>query len=237
MTFYPGLHHPSDAKHFPRCMISVNTIRERKSGFVVNDWMLDSGAFTELAKYGKYRHNPAIYAKQVIRWSANGDLLAAVTQDYMCEPFMLEKTGLTIEAHQRYTIKRYDSIRKAVPFSTHILPVLQGYDPDDYVEHVRQYGDRLHPGMWVGVGSVCKRNGDPKSIVAVLSAIKKERPDLRLHGFGIKLTALGNAYIRDALHSSDSMAWSFAAWKQGRNPNDWHEAQAYCTRVEERLAA
>src|SRR5689334_20502849 len=99
MTFYPGLHHPSDAQHFPRCMISVNTIRNRKSGFAVNDWMMDSGAFTELAKYGKYRDKPEVYAEQVKRWAMNGDLQAAVTQDYMCEAFMLEKTGLTIEAH------------------------------------------------------------------------------------------------------------------------------------------
>jgi hypothetical protein len=32
MTFYPGLHHPHIAHHFPRAMISINTIRKRKSG-------------------------------------------------------------------------------------------------------------------------------------------------------------------------------------------------------------
>jgi hypothetical protein len=37
MTFFPGLHHPSDAKHFPRAMISVNTLRKRKGLFVVGD--------------------------------------------------------------------------------------------------------------------------------------------------------------------------------------------------------
>lgn len=44
-------------------------------------------------------------------------------------------------------------------------------------------------------------------------------------------------YVASALHSSDLMAWSFAAWKQGRNPNNWREARAYCDRVEEILAA
>ncbi len=87
------------------------------------------------------------------------------------------------------------------------------------------------------VGSVCKRNKNPSAIEEVLRAIKAVRPDLRLHAFGTKLTALGNAYIRDNLESSDSMAWSFGAWKEGRNPNDWREAASYCDRVQQRLAA
>jgi hypothetical protein len=84
---------------------------------------------------------------------------------------------------------------------------------------------------------VCKRNGKPEAIEAVLRAIKGGRPDLRLHGFGLKLTALGNAYVRENLESSDSMAWSFGAWKAGRDPNSWEEAMRYVDRVSERLAA
>jgi ribosomal protein L11 len=45
----------------------------------------------------------------------------------------------------------------------------------------------------------------------ILKAIKAERPDLRLHGFGIKTTALSWEEVRDNLESADSMAWSFAA--------------------------
>ena len=37
-------------------MVSVNTLRKRKSDFLVEDWILDSGAFTEISKYGYYRH-------------------------------------------------------------------------------------------------------------------------------------------------------------------------------------
>lgn len=214
-------------------MISINTIRNRKSGFEVGEWVLDSGAFTELARYGAYRYEPEDYAAEIVRWSTNGKLLWATTQDYMSEPFMLEKTGLTVEEHQRLTIERYDRIRAAVPGDIHILPVLQGYTPAEYVEHIRQYGLRLTPDMWVGVGSVCKRNGSPRAIEDVLRAIKEERPDLRLHGFGLKLTALSNEYVRENLESSDSMAWSFAARMEGRSGNDWHNAESYCRRVEE----
>src|SRR5947209_7017450 len=186
MVFFPGLHHPSDAKHFPRAMISINTIRKRKGGFEVGDWLLDSGAFTQILKHGGYTESPDAYIAEIIRWSTNGNLLAAVSQDMMCETAMLERTGLTVEDHQRITIERYDIIRAGVPDHIHIMPVLQGYKPEEYVERLKAYGDRLTPGMWVGVGSVCKRNGAPKAIEAVLRAIKTERPDRRLHGFGLK---------------------------------------------------
>lgn len=90
----------------------------------------------------------------------------------------------------------------------YILPVLQGFSPESYAEHVRGYGTLLKQGHWVWVGSVCKRNGHPRQIEDVLLAIKSERPDLRLHGFGIKLTALSSVTVRSLLHSADSMAWS-----------------------------
>jgi hypothetical protein len=104
---------------------------------------------------------------------------------------------------------------------------LQGFTPDDYVSHLRQYGGRLECGAWVGVGSVCKRNGDPRAILDVLVAIKSVRPDLQLHGFGLKTIALRWGTIRALLFSADSMAWSFAARKQGRNGNDYREAENF----------
>ena len=120
-----------------------------------------------------------------------------------------------------------------------IIPVLQGFEPADYVRHLADYGERIEAGQWVGVGSVCKRNADPAAARAVLEAIRGERPDLRLHGFGLKVTALECPKIRELLYSADSMAWSFAArWERqnGRrpdaNPNDWREAANYARRIE-----
>lgn len=187
---------------------------------------MDSGAFSIIAKHGGYPHPPSEYAAYIRRWASCGNLLAAVTQDYMCEPEMLARTGLTIPDHQRLTVERYDALI-AEDTGVYIMPVLQGYAPADYVTHVRQYGERLAPGAWVGVGSVCKRNSNPSAIVAVLHAIKQERPDLLLHGFGVKATALGNSFVARNLYSADSMAWSFAARRAGRNGNDWREAAAW----------
>jgi hypothetical protein len=235
MIFYPGLHHPADARHFPRCMVSVASLRGRKSDFPAHEWIMDSGAFTAVARDGGYRVGVEPYAEEIARWSRCGDLAAAVAQDWMCEPFVLAATGKTTEDHQRLTIERYDALLPLVG-TAYVMPVVQGYHPTEYARHVRDYGRRLVPGAWVGVGSVCRRNGNPDAIARVLAAITGERPDLRLHGFGIKLTALRDPRVRAMLWSADSMAWSFAARKAGRNADDYREAIAYAERVEARSA-
>lgn len=232
MRFFTGLHHPSDARHVQPSFISVNSrLRDRKSDFEVGDWILDSGAFSTIKKYGGYPWPVEEYAAQIRRWSSCGNLLAAVSQDYMCEAWMVERTGLSIAEHQRLTIERYDELVKCDVGGVYIMPVLQGFAPEDYVSHIEQYGARLRFGSWVGVGSVCKRNGNIGAIEAVLGAIKNVRHDLRLHGFGLKETALSSGFIRDRLHTADSMAWSFRARMEGRNANDWREALRFRNRI------
>jgi hypothetical protein len=231
MKFFIGLHQPSDARHFSASCISVNRLRTRKKPLEARKWMMDSGAFTELSTHGRWRTGIEDYAYEIGRWADSGHLLAAVSQDYMCEPFILAKTGLTIEEHQRLTIERYVALKDYV-CGVYIMPVLQGFAPADYVAHIRMYGALLEHGAWVGVGSVCKRNGDPRAIEEVLLAIHAERPDLRLHGFGLKLTALASGMVRRLLYSADSMAWSFSARKQGRNGNDWAEAERFRLNIE-----
>lgn len=222
--FFVGLHQPSDARHFESAFISVNRLRNRKGPFEVGDWIMDSGAFTEISTHGTYRHDVSEYAGQILRWSKNGRLLAAVAQDWMCEPWIVSRTGLTVLRHQQLTVERYDLLVKHDTGGVYIMPVLQGYEPSDYIRHLEMYSDRIAFGAWVGVGSICKRNGDPRAVASVLFAIKKFRPDLRLHGFGLKATALGDPLIRSMLFTADSMAWSFAARREKRNPNDYREA-------------
>jgi len=234
LRFFTGLHQPSDAQHFDAAFISKSRLMKRKSGFAVRDWILDSGAFTTILTHGDYPESVVVYAAEIKRWSKNGNLLAAVAQDYMCEAHMLKITGKTIPEHQQLTIERYDALVKCDTGGIRIMPVLQGYAPEDYARHIEMYGDRLKHGAWVGVGSVCKRNGDPRAIERVLMAIKALRPDLRLHGFGLKSTALSSWIVRELLYTADSMAWSFAARKQGRNANDWREAKRWTEQINSR---
>lgn len=287
LTFYPGLHQPSDCKHFDRAFVSVNRLKTRKSNFVVADWIMDSGAFTELNKNGYFEMTPETYADYIVRWSKCGNLIAACTQDYMCEPFMFAGQGRTpeeieewkeemvyeganliwfelypwefeegpakigVEDHQWQTVYRYKWILECLrerKCDTYLMPVLQGYEPAEYIHCLELYEKEglLPHGVYVGVGSVCKRNVNPETVIDVLGAIKRKRPDLQLHGFGIKITALRDPGVRRLLHSADSMAWSVAARhtrnrirKQGGDPNtfpspnDWRAAMAYTEQVQE----
>lgn len=221
--FYVGVFNLNHAVRFPRSFISVNRLHNRVRSFPVNDWILDSGAFTELNRYGRYRFSPEVYFRQVRRWARLGTLRAAVSQDYMCEPFVLRRTGLTVADHQRLTIARYETLLSLGPTVT-IMPVLQGYEEGEYLRHLRDYGRLLAPGAWVGVGSVCKRNSRPGQVARILQVIHRARPDLRLHGFGLKTTALTLPLVVRHLYSCDSMAWSFAARYEGRDANDVEEA-------------
>lgn len=229
LRFYIGLHRPTLAKHFEACFININILRGRKSDFLVNDWIMDSGAFTELLRFGRYIHPVAEYANEIERWSQCGNMEMAVCQDYMCEPLILDRTGLTIQHHQELTVERYDALKPST--SVLVMPVLQGYAPRDYVRHLTMYGDRLEYEARVGVGSICKRNSKPQEIIDILEAIKSMRPDLRLHGFGVKITALSNAYICSLLSSADSMAWSYRARRNGRNANGLEEAKQFYHQV------
>lgn len=251
MKFYVGLHHPADAVNFERSCVSINALKSRKSHFSPREWMMDSGAFSEIAQHGRFRTSVSAYAQRIHRWSYCGNMVTAVSQDWMCEPIIISGcpngcrragrkpchpvlctygTLLSVKDHQRLTIERYDEL---LPLCrAPLMPVLQGFQVSDYLEHLTNYGSRLTEGMWVGVGSVCKRNTNIQEIEEILGSIKAERPDLRLHGFGLKITALSSPTVRSLLHSADSMAWSYAARMEKRNANDWREAKAFVDRIE-----
>ena len=240
MDFYIGLHQPSDAHHFKRCCIHIGRLLTRRKPLGCPCVLVDSRAFKVLELYGYYPDPPRVYAAQVLRLVELGlaPEIVVVSQDFMCEQYIFQKryehvgVRFTVADHQRLTIARYDELRGLLRRDVALMPVLQGYAPDEYVSHIRQYGSRLVSGMWVGVGSVCKRNADPSAVRDVLYLIKKARPDLRLHGFGLKKTALASPVVRSLLWSADSTAWSLNARKNGGNANDWRVAETFARSIE-----
>jgi hypothetical protein len=80
MFFYVGMDDVHLADKVERTFISVNRLIKRKKPFPVNEWIMDSGAFTTIAKHGGYIEPVSVYAEQIKRWKDNGNLLAAVAQ-------------------------------------------------------------------------------------------------------------------------------------------------------------
>lgn len=210
--------------------VSVRRLRRLKTWpKAVHRWSLDSGGFTELSKYGAWRTTAHRYAAEVARTRSEiGSLDWAAPQDWMCEPSMLAKTGLTVADHQERTIDNFIELSTWMPDGV-FIPVLQGWRVDDYLRHIDGYDRRgvdLTRYPTVGVGSVCRR-GATDQIVRVLGRVRAEIGP-RLHGFGVK----SGAYASAARHltSADSMAWSFRARYRDPLPGCQHARCASCIR-------
>lgn len=230
-TLYIGVCNVKDTSEVGRAMVSLNRLEQRKADFRPNAWILDSGAFTRITS-GRGHIPVAEYAAHIRRWAACGELQAAVCQDWMCEPFVTALTGETVREHQSMTTANYQRLMDMDTGGVYIMPVIQGFTPAEYGEHLDSLSPMLAEGAWVGVGSVCKRQGSPSQISAVLTAILHRRPDLRLHGFGVKSTALRCADIAGRFYSVDSMAWSFAGRMAGTGAHNIKHAIAWAESLE-----
>ena len=150
MTFYLGAHHPHwlERAPFPLFVSHRRLAARRRRPRATTGWALDSGGFTELRLHGGWSTTPAEYVAAVRRYCDEiGSLERAAPMDWMCEPFMITKTGLSIAAHQVRTVANYLELRSLAP-DLPFVPVLQGWERDDYLgEGVRpscRYAGEAH---------------------------------------------------------------------------------------------
>lgn len=211
--FWLGTHHPNWAeKTDVPLFISHLRLRDRQTlPRALGPVAIDSGAFSYLA-HDIERDSPRQYATSVRRYRGEiGNVRWAAIQDWMCEPFILRKTGLTVREHQARTIQSYLDLTNIAP-DLPWVPVLQGWQPGEYVAHARMYmraGIDLRRLPLVGLGTVCRR---PRFTWVEVLVRALSQVGVRLHGFGVKITGL----VKFGLHlaSADSMAWSFTARRQ-----------------------
>ena len=201
MKFYLGTDNPAQAEQVRiPWMLSVTRLRNRKTPLDCGEWLMDSGGFTMLLNHGRFTVSEVEYLECIDRHNPR----LAFCQDWMCEPFIVEKTGLTVREHQERTLASYLSLSSQ---DSRIAPVLQGWGPSDYVDHIEMYrAAGVDLAQVFGLGTVCSRNGSIEAIQWILTTIKKAAPEMKLHGFGVKTTAL--SALHHMLDSADSMAWS-----------------------------
>jgi hypothetical protein len=199
-------------------MISANFLKKRKKKeFNAKDcpWILDSGAFSQIndpKNMGDFEMTPKQYVALAKRFEDNGNLQCIVSQDYMCEPSVIEllkemgyrKPGVNwVRKHQWMTVERYvEVVEEAIKqeLKVPVMPVLQGWEVEDYVEHSVMYskllsdmkynrgcrlwknpfldrphygrtGELLNADQWIGIGSTCKRNKNPEVLADILNAL------------------------------------------------------------------
>lgn len=191
-----------------RRLINRKTIRPALGPIVI-----DSGGFSELSMYGRWKTSENRYIDDISRYCENLKTVHwASPMDWMCEPVVLEATGLSVKEHQYRTVKNFCRLREKAP-ELPFIPVLQGWTHDDYFNCISLYesaGIDLEKEKIVGVGSVCRRQ-DTKAAHKLFSDLACE--GIQCHGFGIKI--IGLTKYSQYLASADSLAWSYNA---RRNP-------------------
>jgi hypothetical protein len=218
--FYLGTHQPHwlETAGVPLFVSHRRLAGRRGLPRAVADWALDSGGFSELSLFSEWRTTPQEYVAAVRRYDSEiGRLSWAAPQDWMCEPFMLAKTGLSVAEHQARTVANFVHLQDLRGDDTRspFMPVLQGWQRDDYLRCMDLYaaaGVDLSRFPVVGVGSVCRRQATGE-IGHIMASIRAVDPGIPLHGFGVKRRGLST--YGHHLASADSMAWSFEARRAG----------------------
>lgn len=223
MIFYLGTHKPLWLGSFEfidkplfvsrRTLTNESLIYPKARG----PWSLDSGGFSELDLYGKWKTSEEEYIHDVELFQCLiGNLQWAAPMDWMCEPFIVANTGLTVLEHQKRTILNFARLRETgLPF----IPVLQGYTWKEYLRCYQMYaaiGINLSLEPLVAIGSVCRREGtlEIKNLFERLFSL-----GLKMHAFGVKTR--GIKLYQQYLVSSDSMAWSSRARRLQRPFFPW----------------
>ncbi len=225
MRFYLGTHQP----HWLRLlsiplMVSHRTLaRYRVLPRATGLWFKDSSGFTRLFLEGSWDGLPADrFVAETRRYALEvGNMQYAAPRDWMCEPVILTKTGLSIQEHQRRTVDDCLDLMQRAP-ELPWTPVLQGWKLIDYLRCLELYdragvvlrGEEPQEGEedrrpLVGVGTICRRQGTDEA-ARILGRLAAE--GLRLHAFGLKIQGISRAAAY--LASSDSLAWSYAARRE-----------------------
>lgn len=215
---HPTIDHIYQIDCIPHFMWSYYPLRNRKSALPAKGkfWILDSGGFSFLRLQGKYPMNEKQYLEHAHLLNPN----LTVSMDWMCEPDIIKRTGLSIKEHIEKTVSSYWTILNII--DTHpgniiesassfnnipgVLGVIQGWSIEDYLSCIDLLRDHDLIQPYMGVGTLCRRHSE-KQILHILRAIKRELPNVQLHGFGVKTSILKYPEARELLYSIDSAAW------------------------------
>lgn len=227
-TFYLGTHEVSWLwRTEVPLMVSHRRLRVRRHlRPALGPVVIDSGGFSELSLYGWWRTSEPAYGRAVERYVAElGSVAWVAPQDWMCEPEIVTKTGLSVHEHQARTVGNYLRLTEDWP-GLPFIPVLQGWSLGDYLRCMELYeaaGVRLASLPVVGVGSVCRRQ-DTRFAETLFREL--HAAGLCTHAFGVKTAGLAR-YGR-FVASSDSLAWSYRARRSPAMPGHSHRSCANC---------
>jgi hypothetical protein len=179
-------------------------------------WALDSGAYLEVVRHGRWRFTSAQWAEEVRQHAGQlGTPMFVAALDWVCAPAATDRSGKSVSWHIAATVDSYCELAALLngPTDPYVLPTLQGSDPRQYEESLFRFFDagvdvcRL---PLVGVGSLAGRR-DPLDVLWRVATVAEFGVG-NIHAFGVhgvgRLGAVAHRVV-----SCDSMNWSLVGRK------------------------
>lgn len=209
----------------PSVMINYAT-RDNQPWRGIGRLFIDSGGYSFMLGKGEYGTSPQQYVEYLREVSPNRYAL----RDYPCETEVLEQHDRSVAEHQRMTTEAHKELlsiieRRDVPGEWY--PVVQGWEKEQYLEHLDDLESEGLIDDRLAIGTVCGRE-DVAEVREIVRAIaSKVGEDVALHGFGVKRPAiLDSDEMVGLLDSADSKAFvtrgMFAA-REDERPFTWQE--------------
>lgn len=207
---------------YPHVLINFATQKNKPPSYnpVI---FIDSGGFYSSLKTGEYKSTDEEYLEYVDKIRP----FAWALRDYPCEPELLKKWGRTPRENILRTVDNHRKllgIADDLGISDTAVSVVQGWSLDDYLYCLDEFRSAGLIRNYMAIGSICRR-GQLNTISKIITTLRQELPGwVKLHGFGLKITALENKAVWDSLYSIDTGAWDYnARWSKIRfkiNPSD-----------------
>lgn len=177
-----------------------------------NELFMDSGGFQLIGQYGEYpfeNEEYLHYAEEI-----NPDFLAPL--DYPCDGVDNPIKGVNISNDERIkrTVENDVFLLDNYEGEGRVVPVIQGYDVEEYKNCVNRLKERGAITEYMGVGSICRRKKS-NEVYEILKTCK-EMTNSKLHVFGLSLNLVKMPKIRHLINSFDTMSWMYSSTRFGR---------------------
>jgi len=201
---------------YPNILINFMTKQNTPPKYSYETLFIDSGGFYSSMLSGKYTKSDDEYLQFIEKVVPEYFAL----RDFPCEPQLLKKYNLTAKQNIQRTVDNHIALLDRIQnycINSEPVPVIQGWIKEDYLECIDTFKEQGLMSNYMAIGSVCRR-ASVSIIRDIIVSIRDNIPAwVQLHGFGVKLTALSDLAIWNALYSVDSGAWDYVArWKKLR---------------------
>ena len=183
------------------------------------------GFYNSLA--GNYKTSDTEYLEYVK--SVNADFFAL--RDYTCEKEVCKRLKTTTKEQIKKTFEHHlrmleyldDFLLDCNGKKAIAVPVLQGYELEDYLYCLDLYREAGLINSYMAIGTLCRRNAT-REITKIVGKLREELPDwVMIHAFGVKIPTLKR--IWNLCDSIDTGAWDFVSrWNIMRKEKTKREA-------------